>query len=260
MASRPVPSVQRRPCERGTPPRGSAVTLARLRAAVGGGDAYGGNLLHDVLKKKSARTISIAWPRPVWGRASIVPAAGALPFGRSCCGLRRSAPDGACVGRSNKSTTLTLDASSGRVLVCARARRSCYCHCCAADGDASNLYRVGASQGPTFASRLPPAAQLLPSRRTSNGWHVCIDATLADRTKIFDRTLRVDLNGPREEPHIFLTALARVAQRTGFYARYLDPLMRNGVLTILASMAFSMCVRTRSPACNVCYTQISTLV
>ena len=36
--------------------------------------------------------------------------------------------------------------------------------------------------------------------------------------------------------------------------------MRNGVLTILASMAFSMCVRTRSPACIVCYTQISTLV
>ena len=140
------------------------------------------------------------------------------------------------------------------------SRRSCYCHCCAADGDASNLYRVGTSEGPTFASRVPPAAQLLPSRRTSNGWHVCIDATIADRTRIFDRALRVDLNAPREEPHIFLTGLARVAQRAGLYARCLEPLMRNGVLTILASMAVSMCVRTRSPACIVCYTQIPTLV
>ena len=189
-----------------------------------------------------------------------MPAVGALPFGRSCCGLRLSSPDGACAGGSNKSTTVTLDASCGRVLVCARARRSCYCHCCMVDGDDSNLYRVGTSEGPTVASHVPPAAQLLPSRRTSNGWHVCIDATIADRTKIFDSTARACTNPPRELPHIFLTALARVAQRAGFYARCLDPLMRNGVLTILASMAFSMCVRTRSPACIVCYTQISTLV
>ena len=51
----------------------------------------------------------------------------------------------------------------------------------------------------------------------------------------FDRALRFDLNPPRVNPHIYLTALARVVQWAGVYALRVNPLVRNGVLTILAS-------------------------
>ena len=53
-------------------------------------------------------------------------------------------------------------------------------------------------------------------------------------------TLRACSNAPCELPHIFLTALARSAQRTGVYARGLDALVRNGVVTIMTGMMAAM--------------------
>ena len=148
----------------------------------------------------------------MWGRGRRWSAAGALPFGRSRCGLRRSAPDGACAGGSNKSTALALDASSGRVLVCARARRLCYCHCCVVDGDDSNLYRVGTSEGPAFASRVPPAAQMLPSRLSSYACHRCIVATFVWwTTKLWQGLARRFERAPRGTEHLPDRAFSRRA-------------------------------------------------
>jgi hypothetical protein len=44
--------------------------------------------------------------------------------------------------------------------------------------------------------------------------------------------LRFDLNPPRELAHIILTALARSAQCTEFYACILDALSRGGAMTV----------------------------
>ena len=53
-------------------------------------------------------------------------------------------------------------------------------------------------------------------------------------------TLRATSNDPCELSHISLTALARSAQRTGVYARGLDALVRNGVVTIMTGMMAAM--------------------
>ena len=202
--------------------------------------------------------------RPVWGSAHVL-AAGALPLRRSCCGLRRSAPDGTSAGRSIEFDVVAFDASCGRARVCARARRSCCCHCCAADGEDHNLYRVGASEGPTFASRVPPPAPLLPPRLTSNAWNVCISATNGGRTTFFDRIERATTSLPRELPHILLTALARFARWSGVDARGLDALVRNGASTVHCSpspprpsTARSRGARRRyRPKCKICLTSFS---
>ena len=53
-------------------------------------------------------------------------------------------------------------------------------------------------------------------------------------------TLRATSNDPCELSHISLTALARSAQWTGVYARGLDALVRNGVVTIMTGMMAAM--------------------
>ena len=53
-------------------------------------------------------------------------------------------------------------------------------------------------------------------------------------------TLRATSNDPCELSHISLTALSRSAQRTGVYARGLDALVRNGVVTIMTGMMAAM--------------------
>ena len=57
---------------------------------------------------------------------------------------------------------------------------------------------------------------------------------------IFERGLRVRTHAPCELSHVSLTALARSAQRTGFYARSLDALSFGGALTILTGMTTTM--------------------
>ena len=60
-----------------------------------------------------------------------------------------------------------------------------------------------------------------------------------DRT-IFGMSLRFDSNQLREIPHVSLTALARSAQRTGFYVRSFDALALGDALTILTGMTTAM--------------------
>ena len=57
---------------------------------------------------------------------------------------------------------------------------------------------------------------------------------------IFGMALRFSSNQPREHAHISLTALARSAQRTGFYERSLDALALGAALTILTGMTTAM--------------------
>ena len=73
-------------------------------------------------------------------------------------------------------------------------------------------------------------------------------------------TLRACSNAPCEIPHIFLTALARFAQWTGFYYARVNALAHSGALTILTGMTTAMCISpgASTPAARdlVRYTQI----
>jgi hypothetical protein len=72
--------------------------------------------------------------------------------------------------------------------------------------------------------------------------------------------LRFDLNPPRELAHTLLTALARSALCTGFYACILDALLRGGAMTIfpiMLCMVDDLAVRTHCicrlhPKCKFC--------
>jgi hypothetical protein len=72
--------------------------------------------------------------------------------------------------------------------------------------------------------------------------------------------LRFGLNHPRELAHVSLTALARSAQRTGFYVRSFDALALGGALTILTGMTTTMhdlavsthCTCLLHPKCKFC--------
>ena len=83
--------------------------------------------------------------------------------------------------------------------------------------------------------------------------------TRVDNT-IFEMALRFGLNRMRELAHISLTALARSAQRTGFYVHRVDALALGGALTILTGMTTTMhdlAVRTHCtcllhPKCKFC--------
>ena len=54
------------------------------------------------------------------------------------------------------------------------------------------------------------------------------------------RILHARTNAPCELPHISLTALARSAQWTGFYALGLNALARSGAATIMTSITAAM--------------------
>ena len=84
-----------------------------------------------------------------------------------------------------------------------------------------------------LARRSSSPAPARPTQLTSYGLDTYIDVYDAAAQENFDRALRFDLNSPRELPHIFLTALARVAQWAGFYARRLVALVLNDAFTIL---------------------------
>ena len=57
---------------------------------------------------------------------------------------------------------------------------------------------------------------------------------------IFEKGLRVRTHAPCELLHVSLTALARSAQRTGFYERSFDALALGAALTILTGMTTAM--------------------
>ena len=74
----------------------------------------------------------------------------------------------------------------------------------------------------------------------THGRTVGIDAYNEAWHSIFDMALRFISNQPRELAHISLTALARSAQRTGFYERSFDALALGAALTILTGMTTAM--------------------
>ena len=137
--------------------------------------------------------------------------------------------------------------------MCACAHWSRFGHCCVADGDDSDQYRVGTSEGRIFASRRTQQALLLPKWLTSYGQRVCIDASREAGHTIFIRTLRFDSNYARDLANTVLIALARSAQWTGLiYALCLDALARSGTVTILTGITAAMCnlaVRAADDAC-----------
>ena len=84
-----------------------------------------------------------------------------------------------------------------------------------------------------LGSRVRPPAPLAPTGVSTNACADDIDVYDAAGQENFERALRFDLNAPRELPHISPTALARVAQWAGFYARRLVALVLNDAFTIL---------------------------
>ena len=117
-------------------------------------------------------------------------------------------------------------------------------------------YRVGTSEGRTFASCTTQQAPLLPKWLTSYGQHVCIDASREAGHTIFDRTLRFDSNYARDLANTVLIALARSAQWTGIYAWHLDALVCIGALTILTGMTAAMQISWYVSLISACYTLI----
>jgi hypothetical protein len=67
--------------------------------------------------------------------------------------------------------------------------------------------------------------------------------------------LRFDLNPPRELPKTFLTALARSAQCTGFYAWILDALSRARTRTISRACCTVAGAHAHLGPAHVSYTQ-----
>ena len=75
-----------------------------------------------------------------------------------------------------------------------------------------------------------PPAPPEPTHVSANACADHIDAYDEVGQGFFEMTLRFGLNAPRERPHMFLTALARVAQWAGFYVRRFVAFARYGVL------------------------------
>ena len=91
-----------------------------------------------------------------------------------------------------------------------------------------------------------------------------VQTALTHRTRvdhtIFEKGLRVRTHAPCELSHVSLTALARSAQRTGFYVRSIDALALGGALTILTGMLCTATISRCAPTASVRYTQNLKLV
>ena len=84
-------------------------------------------------------------------------------------------------------------------------------------------------------------APLSLTRLRSHALDRCNDATIPSVTSFFEWIAHACSNQPREISHIILTALARVAPWTGFYACCFDALVLFGASTILTGMAAGIC-------------------
>ena len=158
-------------------------------------------------------------------------AAGAAPLRRRCCGLRRSARDRRDAEGCSSSSVAARDASTRRAPDYASQHERCFRHCCVESGSAPYPQRVGT---PPKARLWKPYAPARSSRADAcERQCLCrphIDAYDEAGQGFFEMTLRFGLNAPRERPHMFLTALARVAQWAGFYVRRFVAFARYGVL------------------------------
>ena len=166
----------------------------------------------------------------VGGECCVCTAAGAAPLRRRRCGLRHSALDRHASGRSSTSLVAARDASTRRAPDYASLNERCFRRCCVADGAAPYRERVGTFVRHAFGSGMRPPAPPEPTRVSANACADHIDAYDEAGQGFFEMTLRFGLNAPRERPHMFLTALARVAQWAGFYVRRFVAFARYGVL------------------------------
>ena len=92
--------------------------------------------------------------------------------------------------------------------------------------------------GHAFGSGMRPPAPPEPTRVSANACADHIDAYDEVGQGFFEMTLRFGLNTPRERPHMFLSALARVVRWAGFYVRGHDAIGATSGFTILTGTAF----------------------
>ena len=194
-----------------------------------------------------------------WIRSAVRPAAAQM-LGRSRCGLRPTLEDRCGAATAPKSWVAAPSGSAAsraaRALLVVATPRSW----CATSGHAPYQRRVGSSVAPACGSRSNAAAPVCPTRLTSYGLDRCTDAYDAAGQGFFEMALRFGLNAPRERPHCFLTALARVERWAGFYERRPDALRATVGFTILTGMAPCTTISRCAPHHCVCYAQILNLV
>ena len=83
-----------------------------------------------------------------------------------------------------------------------------------------------------------PPAPLAPTRVSANACADDFDVYDEAGQGNFEMALRFGLNPPRERPHMFLTAIARVERWAGFYVRGHDAIGATVGFTILTGTAF----------------------
>ena len=176
-----------------------------------------------------------AWPQP-------------MRFAAFCSGAACSSTLSKVLRRAARCCT-----SSGTLLRC--ADRSWFSLGYAFGGIGAHLQRVGAFEGHRFGSGMPPPAPLVPMCVTTHGRTVCFDAYYEARQCFLYWIAHAHASYPRELAHISLTALARSAQCTGFYAWILDALLRGGAMTILTVMLARSTISRYVTHAHVGYTQ-----
>jgi len=98
-------------------------------------------------------------------------------------------------------------------------------------------------------------AQFITASKSPSGPEHCIDASVKAAQRNFDRAFVFDLNPSPLREDISVTARARFAQRTGFYARSLDALALSVDDSISSSIVYGTCISMPSMLDDGCYTQ-----
>ena len=178
-------------------------------------------------------------------------AAGRLPLGRRRCGLRKSlqavgaaatSPNFGCAAPSGSPSTMALDAW----FECARLSLNF-----ASIGNAPCPKRSGGSMEPTLSRGLSSRATHRRTWLVSHAQTACIDASVKAAQRNFDRAFAFGLNPPPLREDISVTARARFAPRTGFYARSLDALALSVDDSISSSMEHHAVRYVYLHACNM---------
>ena len=122
-------------------------------------------------------------------------------------------------------------------------------------GNAGYPKRSGRRMVPHLTRDLSSRA---PDRRSwfvSHAHNTRFDAHYEARQCLLYWIARAHTSHPRELAHISLTALARSAQCTGFYAWLLDALLRGGAMAILTVMLARSTISWYVTHAHVGYTQ-----
>ena len=187
-------------------------------------------------------------------------AGGAQPLGRSRCGLLQSALERHAAESSPKSHVTPLDAARRAARCCAPLDRSWFSLGYTFVGIDAYLWRLGGLKGRTFRRDISSCAHDLRSWFVSHAHAARFDAYYKARQCFLYRIARAHASYPRELAHISLTALARSAQCTGFYAWILDALSRARALTISRAWCTVAGAHAHLGPAHVGYTQNLKLV